>query len=300
MLAGGFAVSIRRRPGRGPRRAGRDRHAWAGLLCLGLLLPAPAPRAAMPDMDWIDQAELVPDHELADMRGRFVLGGDVTYFGVQMVSTWQTSDGMVMNTGVEWGVDLGGGSTDPTVSFFQISPDDTASSIDPLLERQLLQEAMVIVNEPVPLTPTAGAGGLETATGIVQSVQAAGDDNDIGNDIGLAVVNGDAAPSLAFPQTTLGAPHGLTGTTTVEFAAGSKATAFVDDNAIGMVLSVPGAGVVLQELRGAQGRAAQHANINGSLNFVRNTMQITFGVDATDQPLGANVRSALQLLPGLR
>ncbi len=254
----------------------------------------------MPDMSWVDEAEIVSDVELADMRGRFLQSGDVTYFGVQMVTTWQTSDGVIMNTGVEWGVDLGGGSADPTVSFFQLSPDDVSSSIDPLLERQLLQEAMLIVNEPVPLTSTAGAGGLETATGIVQSVQAAGDGNDIGNDIGLAVVDGDAAPSLAFPQTTFGAPHDLTETTTVEFAAGTKATAFVEDNAIGMVVSIPGAGVVLQELRGGQGRAAQHANISSNLNFVRNTMQITFGVDAANQPLGTNVRSALQLLPSLR
>jgi len=73
----------------------------------------------------------------------------------------------------------------------------------------------------------------------------------------------------------------------------------VEHNAIGMVLKIDSLGTVLQEIRGDAGRAAQHVNLRGDLNLVRNTMNINFGLAPATGALRTNISSALTLARGL-
>ncbi|MCG8357063.1 MAG: hypothetical protein MI920_15985 [Kiloniellales bacterium] len=294
MLPSGNSVTGHQGLARRTGSRGRRKATFLSLLTLLVAGLAPAAQAFMPDMSVVRNAEIVPDEELADMRGRFVQGGDVTYFGLQMITAWQTADGTIINTGVEWGMDVANSAANPTVSFFHLSTEEPNTV-------NVGQEQLGLSGpEPLPLAPTAGAGGLETATGVVQSIQAAGDLNDIGNDLAIAIVDSGAVATLANPQASLGAPTEITETTTQQLSSTVRATAFIEDNAIGMVVDVQGGGRVLQELRGDLGRAAQHVNVTSNLNVIRNAFQINFGVSQANQPLAANVGSALRLLQGLR
>lgn len=260
----------------------------------------------------IEQVALVPDAELADMRGRFVAAGQVQYFGIQMFTSWLTEQGVIMNAALEWSADRAGNVQTPTVRFFHAAPDLAANltsggvtlaelaQADPLQALRFLSEGSLSLPPPPPLPATAGAGGLETARGVVQSVQAAGDRNSIGNDMRFNVTEGETIVSPSAPPALLGAPQPLTETTTVQFDTGAKATAFVEPNAIGLVVKVGNSGTVLQEIRGGVGRAAQHVNVRSNVNVIRNGMNINFGLAPRVGVLPANINSALNLTRGLR
>jgi hypothetical protein len=224
----------------------------------------------------------VEDIDLANMRGRFVQGGQVAYFGIQMATSWQTAEGVVLNASLSWQIDLSSPDVNPTVSFFHSAdgqpPDAGAFSTGD-----------VVV--------TANAGGLEQAQGVVQSVQAAGDLNSIGNSLSVGIVQTDGAGGAVPPPP--GTAFELTETTTVQFDSGASATAFVDDNGVGLALQIGDIGTVIQEIRSNPGRIAQHANITSNLNLVRNAMQVSFGIDPGVEITRANLGAALNLLRDL-
>ena len=93
----------------GPGQVGRH---WQRLL-LGVALVAPialATATAAPPMTGIpDNARLISDDELGDMRGRYIEAEQVNFFGIQMVSMWQTGDGSVLTASLEFEVDVNNG-----------------------------------------------------------------------------------------------------------------------------------------------------------------------------------------------
>ena len=292
------------------------RTSWLTLTFLAASVLSLAHAASYPDLIGFEDASLVDDADLDQMFGRFVQGRNVTYFGIQMLTEWQTSDGVIMNAGVDWAVDLSGPVGSPTASFFHTSPDSTSPSIqnpDPGIDLgadheifaelgalDFLEFGQTLNGEPSPLPITAGAGGLEVARGAVQSIQAAGDGNRIGNELHLVVSENRSQIFFGTPNGALGVPEALDKTKTVEFETGAKATAFVEDNAIGLVVKIRDLGTVFQEIRGGIGRAAQHVNVGGKLNFIRNTMNINFGLGPGLGGGAGNIAAALRLLKGLR
>ncbi len=265
-----------------------------------------AAAGSYPDLSGFENAVVVPDRELAQMRGRYIEGGEVRYFGIQMFTVWQTAEGIILTAGLEWSADRGGSAQTPIVSFYHSAPDSAGpdggdglpapgGTGDP--------SGTVVVPAappPTPLPATAGAGGLETATGVVQSVQAAGDINNIGNDMRFNVSDGEVLISFGAPPGPLGAPQELLETTTMEFENGAKATAYIEHNTLGVVLKIQTLGTVLQEIRGGVGRAAQHVNVRSDLNLIRNTMNINFGLAPAATVLRANINAVLDLTRGLR
>lgn len=300
-------------PCRGPRARSGGCRRWALVATSTALLAACAapPRVAH---DWnaraIEQVALVPDTELAAMRGRFVQAGQVQHFGIQMFSSWLTEQGVLMNAALEWSADRNGNVQTPTVRFYHQAPDldggpaavtlaDLARA-DPLQALRFLNSGGLSLPAPTPLPATAGAGGLETARGAVQSVQAAGDRNSIGNDMRFNVTEGAAIVPPAAAPAALGTPQPLTETTTVQFDTGAKATAFIEPNAIGLAVKIGSSGSILQEIRGGVGRAAQHVNVRSNVNVIRNGMTVNFGLAPRVGILRANINAALNLTRGLR
>lgn len=215
--------------------------------CLALLL-AGAPAVAAPPASAPARTPLseIPDAELGDMRGRYVVGNDlVAWFGVTMTSVWQTASGQTLQGTLQLGMDFSAGGT-PTLSF-----EPTVS--------------ITAADAPLP-TATAGASvdasGLANVSGLVQSVQVAGDDNAVRNVTALRVREGAAPPP----------PTAQDATSRTASAAGMQASAGVVDGVAQVRLQVDGQGLTTQWLR--SGSAGQSVQLAASGQQIHNQLQI--------------------------
>lgn len=204
----------------------------------------------------------ISDPELNILRGRYTVGDNtVAWFGVQMISTWQQSNGQILQGTLAVNMDFSGGSGQPVVSF-------------------LPSVSITAANANVPMPTTDGtrhidATGLANVGGVVQSVQVAGDDNLANNAVHLNVSDGNAAPTVASQST-----HGHASTS----SDGATATAGFDGHNAGINLAVNGVGSVQQWIRnGSLGQTVQLAANNQA---VSNLMQI----DLVRQSIAGNTQ----------
>lgn len=270
---------------------------FALTLGLGLSVSMSPVLAAFPDMAVFHGAEVVPDENLAEMRGRFVTAAGVQFFGLQLYSVWQTGDGQVMSSAVSLGVNFAGAgqsNASARAHFFRETPDTLP---DPG-ELQILPEAdQTQFSAPT----TAGAGGLETVSGVVQSVQLGGNSNDANNRIQIDVLPTGAGVSSLVPNGPLGDPIEISETYVATANDGIVQSVIVDDNGIGVAVNVPTQGTVLQRITGADfNQIAQHVRLTGNLNSISNQMQIVFGVSGINPATRANLLSALQAINQLQ
>ena len=70
----------------------------------------------LPPMDGLQNTEEVSDDILGNMRGKFVGGGKIVNFGVQMVSTWQNTQGQILAATANLNVNIANASR-PVVQF---------------------------------------------------------------------------------------------------------------------------------------------------------------------------------------
>ncbi|MBE1160404.1 hypothetical protein [Dyella acidiphila] len=124
----------------------------------------------------------VTDQELAGMRGRFTVGDNtVVWFGVQMVSTFQTNTGQVVQGTMNLGLNFSKNPNNPQVSFVPTvtittpnAPLPTAASVQSTISRSVQ------------------SGGIANVGGLVQSVQIAGDNNATANVTQMNIQSGGA------------------------------------------------------------------------------------------------------------
>ncbi|MBH1863731.1 hypothetical protein I5U14_00980 [Stenotrophomonas maltophilia] len=213
----------------------------------------------------------IPDPELNLMRGRYTVGGNtVAWFGVTMVSQWQAGNGAALQGALTLGMDFRGGGP-PKLSF---------------------QPSVHVTAADAPLPDTHGrsidSSGLANASGLVQSVQVAGDGNVARNATTLVVRDG------AVPVATSDGAHAASAQ-----QAGIRASAVLDGNQARLMLQVDGQGLVQQWIRngsGGQGIAlagdGQAASNQLRLELVRNTA-------GGNLPLSQNVAQAIALNRGM-
>lgn len=296
------------------------------LLLAAAFALAGAPASAMPDLDRLDAqaigapagARVLPDEELAEMRGRFVQAGQIRFFGIQMYTAWEMRNGLVMTAGLEFGVDLpvpGGRGTAKLVgSYFHGCPEcqdpSVEVSIPPIQDGGALQDVAAFERArnagppkppPPALLPT-GIGGVEAARGSVQSIAIGGDDNVVRNEMELSIASTEERGVVVGPSGPTGTPVALTQSKTTGFESGAVLGFVVRDNAIKLILQGPlGSGVVTQEVGGgAASRFAQHVRISGDVNRIRNALGVTFRLDGMDAPTRSSLTAALQSLQGVR
>ncbi len=214
----------------------------------------------------------IPDPELNLMRGRYTVGGNaVAWFGVTMVSTWQTGTGQNLQGTMTLGMDFTKGNT-PKVSFTP-SVNITAAN--------------------APLPDVAGrsidGSGLNNVSGVSQSVQVAGDSNRASNVMHLNVRNDGVVP---------------TGTGTVAGDASAQsgnasAVASFDGNAARLQLNIEGQGAVQQWLR--SGSVGQSIQLTSDGQVVNNRLQIDLVRQSLggNLPLAQNVAQAITLNRGI-
>lgn len=238
--------------------------------CLTLLL-AGAPAVAAPPDSTPAHAPLseISDAELGNMRGRYVVGNDlVVWFGVTMTSVWQTASGQILQGTLQLGMDFSRGGT-PTLGF---EPSVSITAAD----------------APLPNAASGAsvdASGLANVSGLVQSVQVAGDHNVVGNVTALRVREG-AAPATSMSSTA--------GTRTAS-APGMQASAGFADGMAQVRLQVDGQGLATQWLQ--SGSAGQSVQLAGSGQQIHNQLQID--LVRRSLPVSANLQRDVAQAIGL-
>lgn len=248
---------------------------WSPALCAALsILSAPtfaqsAGDAARPAARGLTE---IPDPELGLMRGRYTVGNDaVLWFGVSMISTWQTASGQTLQGQLDLGFDFSRGT--PTVSYL---PSVTITAED----------------APMP-TPqgqrSVDSAGLANVSGVVQSVQVAGDGNVAGNLTSLTVRDGEV-PAMA--STAAGRRAEAT-------AAGVTASAGFDGSNARVLLQVDGHGAAEQWIRA--GSLGQRIGLTSDGQAVGNQLHLELVRRSlpANAALGHGVAQAISLTRGL-
>ena len=280
-----------------PGKAGRR---WRAQL-LGAALVAPlalaSAVAAPPMMGLSEDARMLSDDELGDMRGRYIEAEQVNFFGIQMVSMWQTGDGSVLTASLEFEVDVNNGQFSDDAALYA-NWSGSCSDCDSALDIQ-----------------NAAPSGLNTVSGAVQSTEISGDDNDVRNILNIRIGDFDA-DSVGFEGNDISAELSTAGAATtavktVELANGFAVKFTKGDNSLGMILQGPG--IVLddngQVVARAEGQSiqgindqianqiAQHVQLVGDANAIQNTLDVVIGIDQLQNTQIA-VENALSSMKG--
>jgi hypothetical protein len=261
-----------------------SRRLVAGIAVLVPIMLASA-SAAPPDTGLGAGARLVSDDELGELRGRYIEPESVNFFGIELASSWQTADGVVLTATLQFEANFNQGQPQSEPVVLASFMHGCAACGDPGLE--------IGGN----ITADFGAEGLTTVDGAVQSNQISGDDNDVANLLRVRVGDFDA-DSAGFDDSG----DVITQSITHKFADGSAIEFKVEPNAIGVAIQGPtgqGAdGLVMQGINGqAANQIAQHVQLMGDANAVYNTLDVVIGVDQLQTTQYA-VENAMSVLKG--
>lgn len=217
------------------------------------------------------------DEELGDMRGRYTVGGDqVAWFGVTMVSTWATDNGRQVEGRLQLSMDL----RDPERPRVSFQPHVSITAGD--------------APEPAAGQRHIDGAGLRNASGMVQSVQLAGDGNRARNQASLRVRELDPAELANAPanpvQGASSASQGL---------GGIQATAALGAQSARVLLQIDGQGAVEQWI-GASGMG-QSIQLATDGHAASNWMEVDIARQAVPArtSLGQNVAQAITLGRGI-
>ena len=244
---------------------------------LALLPLAHAARAA--DAPVARGLQEISDDELGTMRGRYTVGdSQVAWFGVKMISTWQTASGQTLEGTLTVAMDFTHGNR-PSVTF---TPTVSITRAD--------------APEPTPAASGpdrhVDGSGLANVGGLLQSVQVAGDGNLASNVTRLTVRNGDGATAA----TTAG--NGGTSVASA-YGDGSSAVASFDGTSANVLLTIDGQGAVAQWIR--DGSIGQTIQLVADNQWASNRMEIELVRQsmATNIQLAQNVAQSIALARGI-
>lgn len=217
----------------------------------------------------------IDDASLSQMRGKFVLGGHaVAWFGVTMISSWQTASGQMLSGKLTIGMDFSNGKT-PTLKFVP-----TVSITNPTTP-----------DESSPYGRNIDGSGLANAQGLQQSIQIAGNGNTGSNSLRLNILDGDAPSTI----TTTGNANG----SAQETLSNSSAVAAINGNAASLRLRIDGQGEVAQWLH--SGSVGQRIQLLADGQQAQNQMQIDLIRQSAlnSQSLTQNVAASIFMTRGI-
>lgn len=199
-------------------------------------------------------AHAIEPWQMADVTGKFTLGGDVVGMNLQMASSWQAANGQRLNG---------------KASLVLVLPGATGTA-----PPQLSVQTQASAGEPTFLT-AQGTGivssgkGLDSIAGAAQLVQVAGDSNSAFN---LAAI--DVSPrAIALPGGA-NSPHA-----DAVAANGATVTVNVAHNGVALTLNVPGAGSAQQRFGTLNANnILQTIQIGADRQLVMNQLQVQLQV----------------------
>lgn len=232
--------------------------------------------AELPEMGVFANAQELSDEVLGETRGKFVSAGQIMTFGVKMVTEWITSTGETINASGTLAVSMISGQ--PTVSF----------------------EPVISVHQTQPVgQPTSqgnnfvsGGQGLENITGVVQSIQVAGNTNGIGNSIGISVKRyneSGGAPPAGNSASNLN----------VTTPSGNTAAVALANNGLSVNVNVVDQGQAQQAIRSisqGSGQVLQSVRLGGDLNQIRNLINLDIQTRNNAVSSSANTQQILSSL----
>lgn len=240
----------------------------------------------------------VSDEHLAEMRGKYIAPGGVSYFGLTLASSWQGPDGITTMATVLFEVNFTGGSGNlqgaaprMLVGWNRDCDGCGDTAMDVAGFGAAAQSGYLAI------TPSSGinpVGGLSDVEGAVQSQIIAGSDNRVGNTMSIAFV----PASMLDGANTAGLTE-IYASKAVTFADGDAIRFILQPNEIALALSQGGStDSILQSAQGDPGQMAQHVILASDLNAISNTMGITIGLDQLRQMDSVRVEQAMSAMKG--
>lgn len=259
----------------------------AATFACGIMLMPSANAMLETEMSVFGDAVELSDDEMGDMRGRYLNGNQLSYFGVEMYTRWTNSSGETLSTGLVLGTEVAIATTQirPTITVFQ-SSNATQNATN--------------VHEG---TISIGSSGLDNVNGISQGIQVAGDLNEVRNELTFDIgASGDR--SRVYSEGTEIELNGP-GNTIINDEAGNMTTFSLDSDGFGYTVSNQEQDQITQRVRNTAVESVsgitQSVQIATNLNQVVNVTNIV----AETRQLGANIQrpqlnTAFQSLRGLQ
>ena len=230
---------------------------------------------------------LVEDEQLSEMRGKFVSPQGVTFFGLEMQTSWQTADGITTQAKLAINIDFAasGGLNRNTAPQMLVSwnREKADGSMDVPKFSAAAGSSLVAVtaNGAIPV------GGLNGTNGAVQSIQIAGADNNVRNSTSIAIV----PSSSSRPDTT--GMTAVTGSSTRQFADGDKVNFILGGNEVGLVLTNGSSDRVSQSVSGNLNQLSQHVRLGSDFNAISNGINLVIGYDTAADANQINAANAM-------
>ena len=234
-------------------------------------------RAEIPEAAVFANSQELSDHILGETRGKFVSNGQVMNFGVEMVTQWITSTGESINAAGRLAIDVSGreprASFRPNITVQQSNPQSIAASHG---------------NNFV-----SGSSGLNNVTGVVQTIQVAGNTNGVGNAIGVKIRRSNN-PVNSFSG------NASVNSLGVNTASGSSANVALANNGMSVGVNVANQGESMQAIRSisqGNGQVMQSVRLGGDMNQINNL--INLDVQLKNNMMSNNLNTN-QLLSSMR
>ena len=260
------------------RRRNRALYRTTALLAAAMFLGA-----AMPDTGLEGAGRKLDDSELSEMRGKFIAPSGISYFGMALQTTWQSSDGVTTMATILFNLSFAAGALGSATPQLLIGWTRSCEGCgDPAMDVTTPNG----VNTVIP-------AGLDSVNGVVQSQILNGTDNNVQNAMTIAFVPAD--------QVQPASGNGLTEVTsssTENFADGDMVQFIIEPGQIALALSESDGDLVRQSVTSELGQAAQHVLLNSSFNSVTNVMGITVGITELQQADRMQVENALSAMKG--
>lgn len=257
----------------------------AGALALvtGLSINAVPAAAAVVSGPFGLHGGAVSNAELAAIRGKFVDGRRVTFFGIKMNTWWRRADKDDFHMQMKVGFDLSRSRFSPRLSMYRTANLGTATS----------------KSGATKLDNVSDNGALESVSGVVQNIQVAGDSNGVQNDVAWVVTDQDhTADTEGLVEVN------SSGTLNHVTDDGVATQISADAEGIGYQVDIPDVGKVTQRISRSQlsgGNILQSTQLNSDLNQVLNQIGLTVELSPASSIVGGSrsFHRALRSMRGL-
>ena len=264
--------------------------ATAAIAFIGVMGASEAAAAPVSGLEGLGQP--VSDESLGEMRGKFVAPSGIAYFGIVMSSSWQGTDGVTTAANLLFSIDFAGGNATPLlmVSWTRACEQCGDDSMDVNAFGSPANGGYVALTGDGVSIPV---GSLDTATGVVQSQQIAGSDNQSRNAMTIQIVPAGSLNTDTSGMTAL-TGNGLT----EQFSDGDTLHFISSGQQLGLVMTDQH-GAVQQNVNGNLGQLAQHILISGNEIVASNSMNLMIGVDPAAAAQRLSIQNALTAMKGL-
>ena len=274
----------------------KHRFLFAAALAIGATMTAaPGGAATLSGLEGLGKP--VSDDALGTMRGKFVTPSGITYFGILMSSSWQDSAGITTAATLLFSVAFAQGANGSRtgtpqllVSWSRECDQCGDNSMDVSGFGPSANNGYVALGSNGASIPV---GSLGSVTGIVQTQQIAGSDNQSHNVISIEIV---PTASLSYDTTGM-TPLGAHGSTQ-QFDDGDSLHFINSGHQLGLSMTDQN-GALEQSINSNIGQLAQNVLINGNGIVANNSIDLMVGFDPSLAAQSLNVQNALSVMKGM-